>query len=235
MHFSFYSIDLLAYIEYNVNYFYEGKNMSFKVNGIYYEQKNPDAILGGCIAIYENVWDNPEKTIAEIENEVEQRQFNWEKAPTIGAGENQNIRTNSYARVTYFAESGNKVMRQIHNKFHNILVEHTSSYSTQFNLQETLFFEPFSMLKYTKGTEYKSHYDGGSKTKRIMSAISYFNNDYEGGELEFVNFKVKLKPEPGMLIIFPANFAYAHIAHPIISGTKYAMVTWITDDHPITF
>jgi hypothetical protein len=32
-----------------------------------------------------------------------------------------------------------------------------------------------------------------------------------------------------MLILFPSNYAYSHIAHPITNGTKYAMVTWIKD------
>jgi len=36
-----------------------------------------------------------------------------------------------------------------------------------------------------------------------------------------------------MLIIFPSNYAYRHVAHPILSGTKYAMATWVTDDTPI--
>ena len=64
---------------------------------------------------------------------------------------------------------------------------------------------------------------------RSVSAICYLNDDYEGGELEFVNFKLKIKPQAGMMILFPSNFAYMHIAHPVTSGTKYAMVTWIRD------
>jgi predicted 2-oxoglutarate/Fe(II)-dependent dioxygenase YbiX len=68
-----------------------------------------------------------------------------------------------------------------------------------------------------------------TSTGRSVSAICYLNNDYEGGELEFPHFNLTIKPEPGMLILFPSNFAYAHIAHPIISGTKYALVTWLRD------
>ena len=33
----------------------------------------------------------------------------------------------------------------------------------------------------------------------------------------------------GMVILFPSNYAYRHIAHPVTSGTKYAIVTWIKD------
>ena len=43
------------------------------------------------------------------------------------------------------------------------------------------------------------------------------------------NFSIKIKPSPGMLAIFPANYAYSHIAHPVKTGTKYAIVTWLHD------
>jgi predicted 2-oxoglutarate/Fe(II)-dependent dioxygenase YbiX len=64
---------------------------------------------------------------------------------------------------------------------------------------------------------------------RTISALLYLNNDYTGGHLEFPNFGIKIKPEPGMLILFPSNFAYRHQSTPVISGTKYCLVTWIRD------
>ena len=79
------------------------------------------------------------------------------------------------------------------------------------------------------GQEYKAHADGGTATKRSISPILYLNDDYEGGELEFVNFGLKLKPKPGMLVLFPSNYPYRHIAHPVTDGTKYAIVTWLHD------
>ena len=85
------------------------------------------------------------------------------------------------------------------------------------------------MLKYPISTEYKQHYDGSTSSGRSISAIVYLNDDYKGGEIEFPNFNVKIKPESGMLILFPSNYAYTHIAHPVTSGTKYAIVTWIHD------
>jgi len=59
--------------------------------------------------------------------------------------------------------------------------------------------------------------------------LVYLNNDYTGGHLEFSNFGIKIKPEPGMLILFPSNFAYSHRSTPITSGIKYSLVTWIRD------
>jgi predicted 2-oxoglutarate/Fe(II)-dependent dioxygenase YbiX len=101
-------------------------------------------------------------------------------------------------------------------------------YARKHDIDE-LYHENYNMLKYQTGQEYRAHADGFTDSGRSVSAIIYLNNDYEGGELEFVNFNIKLKPEPGMLILFPSNYAYSHIAHPVKSGTKYALVTWIKD------
>ena len=89
---------------------------------------------------------------------------------------------------------------------------------------------PYQMLRYGQSQEYKKHYDGqGATVNRIMSAVCYLNGDYEGGEIEFPYHKVTIKPEPGMLILFPSNYAYSHVAHPVKSGTKYSLVTWLRD------
>ena len=92
-----------------------------------------------------------------------------------------------------------------------------------------MYHENYKMLKYPVDTEYKKHYDGATASGRCISAIAYLNDDYEGGEIEFPNFEIKIKPKAGMLVLFPSNYAYAHIAHSVTKGTKYAIVTWIHD------
>jgi predicted 2-oxoglutarate/Fe(II)-dependent dioxygenase YbiX len=85
------------------------------------------------------------------------------------------------------------------------------------------------MLRYKQSQEYKAHYDSGSLMGRCISALVYLNSDYEGGDLEFPNFGLRIKPQSGMLVLFPSNFAYVHASTPVVEGTKYALVTWIKD------
>jgi predicted 2-oxoglutarate/Fe(II)-dependent dioxygenase YbiX len=111
-----------------------------------------------------------------------------------------------------------------------MLFSTTSYYSKQFVDNDSIYFvEPFNILKYQTGQEYKAHFDGGTYTRRSISSILYLNDEYTGGELEFVNYNIKIKPSPGMLVLFPSNYAYSHIAHPVKTGTKYAIVTWLHD------
>jgi predicted 2-oxoglutarate/Fe(II)-dependent dioxygenase YbiX len=205
--------------------------MTIQVNGLFPGELYPDATVGGCIDIFENVWPNPLETIQMIENETlnPDSGVSWTRATTIGQGINQDARTNYHLGITYAAqESANPVAQNIHNQMYLLLLASTVPYATKHGVEE-MYHEPYSMLRYRGGQEYKAHSDGGTDTGRSISAIVYLNDEYEGGEIEFTNFNVKIKPEPGMLILFPSNFAYKHIAHPVTDGTKYAIVTWIKD------
>lgn len=87
--------------------------------------------------------------------------------------------------------------------------------------------EEVQMLHY-KANEgfYKIHSDAGPQFPREFSALLYLNDVEEGGETEFVQFGLKIKPIAGNLILFPANYPYAHQAHVPKSNDKYALVTW---------
>lgn len=81
------------------------------------------------------------------------------------------------------------------------------------------------LLKYTESGYLPPHQDQGDST-RILSALLYLNDDYEGGEIEFPNSNVRFKPEAGSVIMFPSNFLYIHQVHPITKGTRYSLPNW---------
>lgn len=206
--------------------------MTIKVNGFFPGELRPDTTVGGCIEIFENAWPNPEETIQMAEQQCADSESGayWERATTLDHGPWQAARTNKMLGISYLAEvSNNPALQNIHNQMNMLLLAASIPYAKRYNIRETLWHESYSMLKYQGGEEYKEHYDGSSHTGRVISAIVYLNNNYEGGEIEFPTFKVKIKPQPGMLILFPSNFAYRHIAHPVTTGTKYCLVTWIKD------
>jgi len=190
----------------------------------------PTEIAGGCIAIFENVWGDTEKTIKDIESVTSDPLSNisFIKAGTLNNTANEK-RTNQHLGLSEAGQTNN-IFREINNKFFNLTYAAVETYKQIFDIKEQIYFnEGFNLLKYSGGQEYKAHADGGTSTKRAISPILYLNNNYEGGEIEFVNFGLKLKPKPGMLVLFPSNYPYRHIAHPVTSGTKYAIVTWLHD------
>jgi hypothetical protein len=199
----------------------------------------PTNIYAGCIAEYENIWDKDKvnEYIKNIESAIEDRDSGivFNKATTyydgnINASRLDERRTNYHLSVNESALV-NESFRIINNDFYLKTLSAVKHYSEIFAIRENIFFaEPISLLRYQFGQKYDAHYDGGSSTNRSVSPILYLNDDYEGGEIEFVNFNLKIKPKPGSLYLFPATYAYRHIAHPVTSGTKYAIVTWLHDN-----
>jgi len=204
--------------------------MAIEVNNFFPGQMSPTTTVGGCIDIFENAWPNPKETISMVENAVLSKEdpLMWTRATTIGQGVNQDKRTNYHLGLTSSAKNDSVVAQNVHNQMYLLSLASSIPYAKKHNVEE-LFHEEYNMLKYSTGQEYKAHYDGTTAMGRSISAIVYLNDDYEGGEVEFVNFGIKIKPQPGMLLLFPSTYPYAHIAHPVTSGVKYAIVTWIHD------
>ena len=65
-----------------------------------------------------------------------------------------------------------------------------------------------------------------SDWRRIISSITYLNDDYEGGETEYLYYKKRIKPEKGKLLIWPAGMTHCHRGGLVLSGTKYIATGW---------
>jgi hypothetical protein len=202
------------------------------LNGFYFGNINPDNRICGAIDIFENFWPNPEKTIEMVENECNDIDSDvyWERASTIGDGPFQKIRTNKLTKISHLATvADNTAFQNIHNQFNVLLTAAFAGYQDRYKLFGNFHNEGFSLLKYSEGEYYGDHYDYHPENRRQITAICYLNNNFEGGELEFPYFDIKVKPQPGMLLLFPSNYAYRHISHTITKGTKYSLVTWMLD------
>jgi hypothetical protein len=194
----------------------------------------PTEILGGCIAVWRNAWDGLEQTIKLIEDATQDKNNSiyWQVAKVGGTGPQRvqlDTRKN-YVLDLFEAGQEDESLRVVHNNIYEMIWSCAKWYTDYFKIDPGFYInESFQVLKYTTGDEFKAHYDGNTSSRRVISPILYLNNNYEGGELEFVYHGIKIKPEAGDFYIFPANFAYAHIAHPVKEGTKYAVVTWLHD------
>lgn len=86
--------------------------------------------------------------------------------------------------------------------------------------------ENVNVNRYLPGEQYHVHADAGHKSMRVISALVYLNDDFSGGETDFVHFGERITPKAGRLVIFPSNYAYAHAALPPTNGVKYSAAFW---------
>lgn len=98
------------------------------------------------------------------------------------------------------------------------------------------WFEAPQLLRYGPGGKYVAHADAEDFDAqqrqffriidRDFSMLIYLNDDYEGGEIYFKHLNFTYKPRAGSFVAFPSNHVFSHESQPIISGTKYALVSW---------
>lgn len=60
------------------------------------------------------------------------------------------------------------------------------------------------------------HQDPGIEHNILASFSLYLNDDFEGGELEFKNLTIKVKPKAGMLAVIPGGEEYSHRVNKVL-------------------
>ena len=89
--------------------------------------------------------------------------------------------------------------------------------------------EGWRFSRFEPGDFFGQHSDDSYGTPRTTSLTYYPNDDYEGGEIEFINFGITIKPKANQLFIFPSAYSYIHRVHPITSGVRYNLVTFFSN------
>lgn len=152
-----------------------------------------------------------------------ERRATWSSA-RVGVGEGSEspqVRDNSVTFINPYAITCANILRdfaaQVWHYLNDYAVRHDVTFSDM---------EHVCVNKYAPGERYKPHSDDGPGHKRVISALVYLNNVEQGGETEFIYHDVSVFPRIGRLLIFPSNYAYAHAAHPPMSGIKYSAAFW---------
>lgn len=192
-----------------------------------------EAALG--IWVIDNVMPNPSNFIKDLEGAAKSNLVTWNKAPvgrdyhldtsvrdvafigvpTIVSGVYENMAESKHLQYLY------KLSKQLD----DAIFPHIEEYSQTHKIRIKTW-EGRSILRYGAGQFFKNHSDADADTPRTLSYSFYLNDDYEGGEIEFDRFKLRIKPDANQLVLFPSNFMYSHEVLPVISGTRYAVVQW---------
>jgi len=84
----------------------------------------------------------------------------------------------------------------------------------------------YDLLRYREGQFYIQHTDSFRQQQRSVSCSFLLNDDYEGGEFAFFDREIVIKGGKGSIVMFPSNFMFPHEVMPVISGTRYSIITW---------
>lgn len=195
-------------------------------------------ILGPCIEYFNNIisLDDANFIISSCEEANNDKRHPWkfEDAKVGNHGEiNNNVRSNKTMGLdpNIILNSKHTNSKKVLEILHKSISASVRYYSEKYDVPIAAD-EGFILLKYQTGNEYKPHMDAGIAEpfcSRTLSMVAYLNpTEYDGGDTYFNNFNISVKPNNTGLVLFPSNYAYIHQAMPVKSGTKYAIVTWLS-------
>tara|TARA_R110000822_G_scaffold33817_2_gene96124 strand:+ start:536 stop:1147 length:612 start_codon:yes stop_codon:yes gene_type:complete len=91
---------------------------------------------------------------------------------------------------------------------------------TVIKIQKTLPTQGYHVWHLEHGSDYDN-------SRRALVFTVYLNDVENGGETEFLNQSVRVKPVKGRCVIWPAGFPYVHRGNPPLQGEKYIMTSWL--------
>jgi hypothetical protein len=195
-------------------------------------------ILAPGIALFDDVIKNPEDLINNINYHCDINILHWEQSHVYGPDglpmiDKKNRDCSSIDIQSCFPDDfaprseHELITSVISNAFKKNFTPLLEEYFKRFTVPKITSYDQYIILKYGKDQKFDAHVDDGENCLRRVSLTWYANDDYIGGEIEFPEFNLTIKPKKNQMIIFPSNYVYLHKVHPVISGTRYAVVQWM--------
>jgi hypothetical protein len=94
------------------------------------------------------------------------------------------------------------------------------------DLQFGSIYEGLAIRKWPTGSSMGEHIDDFASFHYNIASLIYINDNYEGGEIKFVDHDLTIKPKSGTLILFPGNKYYSHEVLEVRSGERYTSSFW---------
>lgn len=183
------------------------------------------------IHLYENALTKEEcrYIIDNLENEIAKNipGIQWSGAQINDSENNDSVR--NCVDLKYKKEQlgtnmpYSEILKNCYDKVDNALDKCLRHYESLWHLKMH-YKEAFNFVKYLPGKYFKIHGDHGPYYTCTVSAVVYLNDDYDGGELEFVRHGLIIKPKAGDIVMFPSNYVYEHASLEVRSGIKYSVV-----------
>jgi len=124
----------------------------------------------------------------------------------------------------------NQIFSEYYNELNKVVTKYKEKYKYCNDLQSNWgLVENWGIQKYQPDEGYFfRHYEktGGPYIKRHLVFMTYLNDVSDGGETEFYYQKLKVKPETGLTLIWPAEWTFTHNGVTSPTQTKYIATGW---------
>ena len=155
-----------------------------------------------------------------------------QKQGVSGAGKDLNIKKTT--DITINPEDLKKpkfeVLKQYINELHKCFLDYQNQWPFLKSMLKTVYVPGFNIQKYSQGDHFASIHSERTRLEslhRLFAWMTYLKDVDDGGQTNFTHYGIKVKPEIGKTLIWPAEWTHAHTGEILKSGTKYIVTGWI--------
>tara|TARA_B100000212_G_C27378337_1_gene535746 strand:+ start:742 stop:1329 length:588 start_codon:yes stop_codon:yes gene_type:complete len=179
------------------------------------------------------IYSIPDKELMDIIIKFFDQNINLQKPGSTGDNEiNTEKKDNKEIRIT--PQNLNEEKYKIFLNYVEYLKKCYSAYKNTYPFLESLpslNMGAFQIQKYEINghcSAWHSERDNIRASERVFAWMTYLNDVPCGGETEFYHYGIKISPESGKTLIWPAEWTHAHRGNPTTKKEKYIMTGWLS-------
>ena len=157
---------------------------------------------------------------------------NLQKQGITGLGKDFKIKktTDITIKPNYLKDIKFKCFKDYINELHKCFIDYQDQWPFLKSFIKDIHIGVFNIQKYSPGDHFaRIHTERSSidSLHRIFAWMTYLNDVDNGGKTNFSHYDIKVKPEIGKTLIWPAEWTHAHAGEILNSGVKYIITGWM--------
>ena len=153
-------------------------------------------------------------------------------------GEGQNLKKKKTTDITISPHELNdlkfKSLKDYITELYNCYSDYRSQWPFVKKNFKDIHLGGFNIQKYSVGdhfSEIHSERVDLPSSHRIFAWMTYLNDVDDGGVTNFSHYNIRIKPEVGKTLIWPAEWTHAHSGEILNKGVKYIITGWLHFPH----
>jgi len=123
-----------------------------------------------------------------------------------------------------------EVLKQYMDELYKCFIDYQNQWPFLKSVIKVVDVPGFNIQKYSRGDHFAQLHSERTTLDtlhRLFAWMTYLNDVDDGGQTNFSHYEIKIRPETGKTLIWPAEWTHAHTGEILKSGTKYIVTGWM--------
>jgi hypothetical protein len=122
------------------------------------------------------------------------------------------------------------VFNEYISQLHKCFLDYQNQWPFLKTMIKNIDIPSFNVQKYSKSDHFAHRHSERTSLNtlhRLFAWMTYLNDVESSGQTNFSHYGIKIKPEIGKTLIWPAEWTHAHTGEILKSGKKYIITGWM--------